>query len=74
MADVMADLRSLNDRRDRRLRGHADPNCGQCRGRGQTKNHVAGDKYTDQPCPCTGFAAWQAGPCPEIPEPEPIDA
>jgi hypothetical protein len=70
-ADFMAAERRANDERDRKLRGHADPDCSLCRGEGQTglSPVQSPTPQAPTPCPCTGYAAYQAGPCPEIPEP-----
>ncbi len=73
---LMAAERRANDERDRKLRGHADPNCSICRGEGNTpaSSRLGPCPQAPTPCCCTGYAAYQAGPCPEIPEPEERDA
>lgn len=55
IGDPMANLRALNDARDKRIREAADPDCKLCKGRGKTSGHIAGDKYASYPCRCTGI-------------------
>ena len=55
MADLMTDLRKLNDERDKRIREAADPDCRICKGKGTSANYIAPGKVAYPACRCTGI-------------------